>query len=454
MSGGNIFVANWGNGTIGEYTTTGATVNAALVSGLNNPWGLAVSGGNIFVANWGNGTIGEYTTTGATVNALLVSGLNKPTGIAVSGGYIFVANNGAGAIGEYTTAGATVNASLVSELNNPLLIEVEPVAAQVPFTNSLVAYFPFNGNANDASGNGNNGTLLGAAAFGVDRFGNSNSCLSLPGTQGTGSGVDVPSLSSMSYSPVTYSAWFLLNNYPPPNNSPVMTLMGREQCGSQSQGAICTYTSDGFNNDLIYYTGATGITTQLVPPTNLWCQVVVTIDQTGRGNLYFNGTNVPATGSAPNGQPLDFRIGASSGVQCNPYTPRYVWNGLIDDVRIYNLALSASQVQQLYAYESAPKPVSICKNSITTMSAAFSTSNSWTYINVNVVKQVRPANLEKFEVFDIFRGQNIPAGQKSLAYAFTYRNPERTLTDAEVNSSHEKLVEQFKQTLQATVREA
>ncbi|MGP8202274.1 MAG: phenylalanine--tRNA ligase subunit beta [Limisphaerales bacterium] len=73
---------------------------------------------------------------------------------------------------------------------------------------------------------------------------------------------------------------------------------------------------------------------------------------------------------------------------------------------------------------------------------------------VNVVKQVHPANLEKFEVFDIFRGQNIPAGQKSLAYAFTYRNPERTLTDAEVNSAHDKLVEQFKQTLQATVREA
>ncbi len=73
---------------------------------------------------------------------------------------------------------------------------------------------------------------------------------------------------------------------------------------------------------------------------------------------------------------------------------------------------------------------------------------------VNLVKQGRPPNLEKFELFDVFRGQNIPAGQKSLAYAFTYRNPERTLTDAEVNSAHEKLVEQFKQNLRATVREA
>jgi phenylalanyl-tRNA synthetase beta chain len=71
---------------------------------------------------------------------------------------------------------------------------------------------------------------------------------------------------------------------------------------------------------------------------------------------------------------------------------------------------------------------------------------------VAVVKQVRPAHLEKFELFDVFRGQAIPAGQKSLAYAFIYRNPERTLTDAEVNSAHEKLIDRFKRDLQATVR--
>ena len=41
-----------------------------------------------------------------------------------------------------------------------------------------------------------------------------------------------------------------------------------------------------------------------------------------------------------------------------------------------------------------------------------------------------------------------------MAYAFTYRNAERTLTDAEVNAAHEKLVAQLKQTLAATIREA
>ena len=72
---------------------------------------------------------------------------------------------------------------------------------------------------------------------------------------------------------------------------------------------------------------------------------------------------------------------------------------------------------------------------------------------LNAVKQVRPANLEKVELFDIFRGQNVPPGQKSMAYAFTYRHAERTLTDAEVNSAHEKILEQFKRSLGAVIRE-
>jgi phenylalanyl-tRNA synthetase beta chain len=71
-----------------------------------------------------------------------------------------------------------------------------------------------------------------------------------------------------------------------------------------------------------------------------------------------------------------------------------------------------------------------------------------------VVKQAKPANLEKMELFDIFRGKNMAPGQKSIACAFTYRHPDRTLTDAEVNAAHEKLVEQFEQSLQATIREA
>lgn len=69
------------------------------------------------------------------------------------------------------------------------------------------------------------------------------------------------------------------------------------------------------------------------------------------------------------------------------------------------------------------------------------------------VKQAKPQHLEMVELFDVYRGQNVPAGQKSVAYSFTYRSSERTLTDAEVNATHEKLVEQLKLKLQAVVRE-
>jgi len=71
---------------------------------------------------------------------------------------------------------------------------------------------------------------------------------------------------------------------------------------------------------------------------------------------------------------------------------------------------------------------------------------------LEVVKKARPGNLESVELFDVFRGKNVPEGQKSIAYAFTYRHAERTLTDAEVNAEQAKLVEQFRQKLQAVVR--
>jgi phenylalanyl-tRNA synthetase beta chain len=72
---------------------------------------------------------------------------------------------------------------------------------------------------------------------------------------------------------------------------------------------------------------------------------------------------------------------------------------------------------------------------------------------LQMVKQTKPANLEAVELFDVFRGKNVPEGQKSLAYAFTYRSPEKTLTDAEVNAAHTKIVEAFKTQLKAAVRE-
>ena len=71
---------------------------------------------------------------------------------------------------------------------------------------------------------------------------------------------------------------------------------------------------------------------------------------------------------------------------------------------------------------------------------------------LNVVKQAKPQNLDETHLFDIFRGRNVPEGRKSVAYAFTYRNSQRTLTEVEVNSAHEKLVEQLRSQLNAEIR--
>lgn len=68
-------------------------------------------------------------------------------------------------------------------------------------------------------------------------------------------------------------------------------------------------------------------------------------------------------------------------------------------------------------------------------------------------KQAKAANLESVELFDVFRGKNVPEGQKSMAYAFTYRGADKTLTDTEVNSAHDGLVARLKQALGATTRE-
>jgi hypothetical protein len=56
----------------------------------------------------------------------------------------------------------------------------QTVPSYVP-TNGLVGWWPFSGNANDESGNGNNGTVNGAT-LSSDRFGNSGKAYSFDGT--------------------------------------------------------------------------------------------------------------------------------------------------------------------------------------------------------------------------------------------------------------------------------
>src|SRR5258708_174267 len=128
-AGGTIFETNLGDSTVGAYTAAGTTLNAALISWLGEPSGVAVSGADLFVAKAAIGTIGEYTASGATVNAALISGLSLPEGIAVSGSDLFVVNFATNTIGEYTTSGAPVNPTLISGLNGPQDLAIVPEAS-------------------------------------------------------------------------------------------------------------------------------------------------------------------------------------------------------------------------------------------------------------------------------------------------------------------------------------
>src|SRR5215212_6922284 len=55
-------------------------------------------------------------------------------------------------------------------------------SSQINLNLGLAAHYPFDGNANDASGNNNHGSLVGSPTLATDRWGNSNRCYNFNGT--------------------------------------------------------------------------------------------------------------------------------------------------------------------------------------------------------------------------------------------------------------------------------
>ena len=73
---------------------------------------------------------------------------------------------------------------------------------------------------------------------------------------------------------------------------------------------------------------------------------------------------------------------------------------------------------------------------------------------VATIENARNKLLERVELFDIYTGSSIPTGKKSMAYSLTFRAPDRTLTDAEVNGAHEQLKRSLVQALKCEIRES
>jgi len=61
--------------------------------------------------------------------------------------------------------------------------------------------------------------------------------------------------------------------------------------------------------------------------------------------------------------------------------------------------------------------------------------------------------LAEITLFDVYRGEQVPKGKKSLAYSLTYRHEERTLTDKQVAKVHAKIVKGLERELGAKLRE-
>jgi phenylalanyl-tRNA synthetase beta chain len=71
---------------------------------------------------------------------------------------------------------------------------------------------------------------------------------------------------------------------------------------------------------------------------------------------------------------------------------------------------------------------------------------------LEAVSGMKEPLLVDVRVFDVFRGEQLPAGKKSLAFGITYMSRERTLKDEEVDGAHTRIVEHLKGLFDATIR--
>jgi phenylalanyl-tRNA synthetase beta chain len=69
------------------------------------------------------------------------------------------------------------------------------------------------------------------------------------------------------------------------------------------------------------------------------------------------------------------------------------------------------------------------------------------------VRQLDLPNLEALEFFDEYRGKQLGAGKKSLAFSLTYRSPDRTLTGEEVDGWQKRAIEALETELKAQIRD-
>jgi phenylalanyl-tRNA synthetase beta chain len=79
--------------------------------------------------------------------------------------------------------------------------------------------------------------------------------------------------------------------------------------------------------------------------------------------------------------------------------------------------------------------------------------DSLTYRRVSeAIERHRPDLLEDYEIFDLYRGSQVPEGNKSFAFRLNYRSRYDTLCESTVNKIHQEFQEALKEELKCTFR--
>jgi hypothetical protein len=216
------------------------------------------------------------------------------------------------------------------------MLFILPAHADTVVTDGLQAYYSFGGNTNDESGNAHALTLSGAS-LSTDRFGATNQSLSFDGNVATAS-LNY-SLANQSFS---VGAWL----YQPNLSQTEAGGFAQGSVGSAGQAFRFMIDYYGINN-LIYsfwyddfYVSTAGSN------RDDWIHLFATFDNdTLTRKTYVDGvlvgTNVAAYGFSGTG-PLQFGY----------------MTGSMDEVRVYNRALTDSEVGQIHTSESSPVPES------------------------------------------------------------------------------------------------
>jgi hypothetical protein len=222
-----------------------------------------------------------------------------------------------------------------------IVISATTATAQVPSyvpTDGLVGWWPFNGNANDESGNGNNGTVNGATLT-SDRNGNVGKAYSFDGVDDY---IQTLVSSNNSYA---ISVW--LNPYTLAN----MHIIGNDDeamAGKalilNSFGGLEIYNCVPSPSPVCYCVPGCNFIQNYIFP-NSWSHVVISVS-IGVVNFYHNGTLI-ASGSGIGTYGINWQIGAKG----NLFT-QAPFNGKLDDIGIWNRALTQQEITGLYNAQS------------------------------------------------------------------------------------------------------